>query len=125
MKLLKLIPNIFYADIKVGLHLFVECLGFSIGYDDLKGEEPFCVVNKDGLAAHLIESAEFAEKDRPELRIETDDIEALYKHVSTGFPALLHPNLKTVTLRPWKALEFALLDASGVCIIIQQWPDQQ
>jgi hypothetical protein len=121
MKFTKLVPNIFYADIKVGLKLFVECLEFTIGYDDLGSEEPFCVVEKDGLAIHLIQSKEFAEKDRPEIRLETDNIEEAYSKVRLTFPELLHPNLKEIALRPWQAREFALKDDSDVCVIIQQW----
>lgn len=122
MRFKTLIPNIFYTDIEVGLNLFVECLGFVIDYDDLKSaEQPFCVISKDNLKAHLIQSQEFAEKDRPELRMETDNIDEVFHHVNHNFPELLHPNGKTVSLRPWNAKEFALLDRSGVCIIVQDW----
>jgi hypothetical protein len=122
MKFETLTPNIFYTDINVGLNLFVECLDFSIGYDDLKStEHPCCVIARDGLKIFLHQDQEFAEKDRPELRLEIKNIEEVYDHVSENFPELLHPNLKKVTLRPWNAKEFALLDKSGVCIIIQEW----
>lgn len=122
MKFTKLTPNIFYTDIRHGLKLFVECLQFEIGFNDLKNEkQPMCVAGRDGLAVFLIQDKEFAEKDRPELRLQTGDINEVYESVKSRFPALLHPNLKEVTLRPWGAKEFALLDESGVCIIIQQW----
>ena len=121
MKFTKLVPNVFYTDIKTGLKLFVECHGFAITYDDLNSGNPFCVVQKDGLALHLIQSEEFAAKDRPELRLETEDIETVYSHVKENFPELLHPNSKQVTLKPWKAKEFALLDESGVCLVVQEW----
>ncbi len=121
MRFTKLVPNIFYEDIKVGLKLFVECLGFRIGYDDLSSTDPFCVVEKDGLAAHLVQSKEFAIKDRPELRLETDDIEAVFNKVKNSNPELLHPNSNVVSLKPWNAKEFAVRDESGVCIILQQW----
>ena len=124
MKFTKLIPNIFYADIKVGLQLFVDCLGFTIVHSDPEGEQPFYVISKDNLAIHLIESAEFAAKDRPELRLEAANIDEAFAEISSKFPGLLHPNLKAVTLRPWNAKEFALRDSSGVCIVIFQWPDK-
>jgi len=117
-----LVPNVFYADIQVGLKLFVHCLGFNVVYDDLQSDEqPFCVVERDGLKLHLVESEEFALKDRPELRLETDDIDQAYREISERYPELLHPNLRVVTLRPWKAREFALRDESGVCLVIVQW----
>ncbi len=121
MKFTKLSPNIFYTEINVGLKLFVQCLEFRIAYDDLNGDEPFCVIEKDGLGIHLIQSKEFAEKDRPELRLETDNIEEVYDSVKKRFPGLLHPNSKIISLRTWGAKEFALKDESDVCIIIQQW----
>ncbi len=116
-----LTPNIFYTDISVGLRLFVDCLGFSIAYDDLLSSTPFCVIKKDGLKACLYQNEEFALKDRPEFRLETDQIDEVYAHVKEHYPDLLHPNGNTVTLKPWQAREFALLDSSGVCIIVQQW----
>ncbi len=121
MKFTKLSPNIFYTDIKIGLKLFVDCLEFKISYDDLDAQEPFGVIEKDGLGVHLIQSKEFAEKDRPELRLETNNIEEVYSKVKANFPTLLHPNSKEISLKPWGAKEFALHDESGVCVIIQQW----
>ena len=35
-------------------------------------------------------------------------------------PPSLHPNLSKVTLRPWRAKEFALMDKQ-LGIVIQQW----
>ena len=114
-------PNIFYTDIKVGLELFRDCLGFQVTYDDLNSEHPFGVLEKDGLSFCMHQSKEFAEKDRPELRLHTENIEEVYKQVSENFPQLLHPNGKKITLKPWGAKEFAILDSSGLCLIIQQW----
>ncbi len=122
MKFNTLVPNIFYADIKVDLNVFVECLGFRITYNDLEtAAQPFCVIERDGLKLHLIQSAEFADKDRPEIRLETNDINEVYTSVKENFPQLIHPNAKVIKLQPWKVKEFALRDESGVCIIIQEW----
>lgn len=121
MTFTKLVPNIFYTDINVGLRLFVDCLEFKIGYDDLASANPFCAIEKDGLGVLLFQDAVFAAKDRPELRLVTNDIEEVYRKVAATHPQLLHPNLKQVTLRPWGAKEFALKDESDVCIIVQQW----
>jgi hypothetical protein len=123
MEFQKLVPNIFYEDAKEGLKLFVDCLGFKITYNDLTAlvGQPFCVIEKDGIKVHLVQSKEYAIKDRPELRLETKNIDEIYNAVSKTFPEFLHPNLNTVTLRPWKAKEFALVDDSGVCVIIQEW----
>lgn len=121
MTFTKLVPNIFYSDIKDGLELFVNCLEFEIGHDDLSSPHPSCIVQKDGIAAFLIQDRGYAEKDRPELRLQTDDIDGVYKSVQERYPELLHPNSNQVALKPWGAREFALLDASGVCLIIQQW----
>jgi len=121
MTFTKLVPNIFYEDIKDGLNLFVDCLEFTIGYNDLNAENPCCVIQKDTLSVFLFQNKEFADKDRPEIRLHTDNIEEVYAKVSKTHPQFLHPNLKTVTLRPWGAKEFALRDDTDVCVIIQQW----
>lgn len=121
MRFTKLIPNMFYEDINEGLKLFVDCLEFSIGYNDLKSENPCCIVQKDGLAVFLFQNKELADKDRPEFRLHTDEIEAVYDKISKSHPAFLHPNLKSITLRQWGAREFALKDRTDVCVVIQQW----
>jgi predicted HAD superfamily hydrolase len=121
MKFSKLVPNIFYENIEHGIQLFVECLEFGIGYSDLKAENPCCVVQKDSLAVFLFQDRVFAAKDRPEVRLHTDNIDEVYEKISRTHPQFLHPNLKTITLRPWGAREFALRDSTNVCVIIQQW----
>lgn len=120
MKFTKLIPNIFYTDISVGLQLFVNCLQFEIVYNDLKAEDPFCIIKKDNLVIHLLQNEEFAKRDRPEIRLETESIEEAYETIFKSYPNLLHPNLNKVTERPWKTKEFALLDMSGVCVVVQE-----
>lgn len=121
MKFTRLIPNVFYTDINAGIRLFIDCLGFRIAHEELKSHEPFCVVEKDGLRLMLFQNKELADRDRPEFRFETNNIDEVYQKVSTTHPQYLHPNLRQVTLRPWGAKEFAMIDESGVCIIIQQW----
>ena len=119
-KLIRLIPNIFYSDIQTGLKLFVETLGFTVVYKDAEAEHPFYIVKRDGVTIHLIEDAVFAVKDRPEIRIETDDIDAFYKEISVKENPHLHPNLSSVKQQPWGLQEFALKDKEGTCVIIQQ-----
>lgn len=120
MNFTKLVPNIFYADIKSGLKIFVDCLEFSIGHDEIETAAPFCVVEKDGLRINLFQNKEYAEKDNPEFRLVTNNIEEVFATVSSKFPELLHPNLSQITLRPWGAKEFALMDEQ-IGIVIQQW----
>jgi hypothetical protein len=122
MKFTRLVPSIFYEDINVGLDLFINCLGFTMGYNGFAEREPCCVVDCDGLSVFLFQNKEYADKDRPEIRIHTPDIYEVYNKVSPTHPHLLRPNLNKVTLRPWGALEFAMADASGVGVRVQQWP---
>lgn len=121
MHFTKLVPSIFYADISIGLKTFIDCLEFTLGHSELDGENPFCVVDKDGLSIMLFENAEYAEKEHPEIRLVTDNIDEIFVKVAKKFPELLHPNLKEVTLRPWGAREFAMLDGQ-IGIRVQQWP---
>ncbi len=116
----KLVPNIFYADISEGLKLFVDCLDFEIGHDELKSRQPFCVLEKGDLRINLFENATLAKEHNPEFRLVTNNIEEVYKKVSESHPEFLHPNLKVITLRPWGAKEFAIMDKQ-LGIVIQQW----
>ena len=46
MNFTKLVPNVFYIDIKEALELFINCLEFKIEHDELKSDHPFCVIEK-------------------------------------------------------------------------------
>lgn len=115
--LLNLIPKVFYADIAVGLDLFVHCMGFELLYQDAT----ISVLGRDGAKVYLMENAQLAALDRPELAIETDDIDAIYNEIKARAPQVLHPNCDTVRLRPWGAREFAVLDTTTVCVVFRQW----
>jgi hypothetical protein len=112
-----LIPKVFYADVEVGLDLFVE----GIGMDVLHRDDDLVVLARDQAKLYLVEDAEFAAKDRPELAIETDDIDAVYTDVAARRPDLLHRNGSRVERKPWGPREFALLDRSGVCVVFRDW----
>ena len=115
--LTRLIPKIFFDHVDDGLDLFVDCLGFKVLHQD----EDLAIVERDEAKAYLVEDAEFAAKDRPEVAIETDDIEAEFAKVAGRRPDMLHPNGKTIAAKPWGCREFAVLDKSGVCVIFRQW----
>ncbi|MDJ1501747.1 hypothetical protein [Xanthocytophaga agilis] len=116
----KLVPNVFYQDITDGLKLFVDCLEFEVSYNELHAPQRFCVLAKGDLRINLFEDANLAKEHNPEFRLVTNDIEGVYSKVSSSHPEFLHPNLNTVTLRPWGAREFALTDKQ-LGIVIQQW----
>lgn len=116
----KLVPNIFYKDIKDGLKFFVDCLDFTVGYSEIDSANPFCVLEKDGLRINLFQNKALAAEHYPEFRLVTKNIEEVYAKISTSHPEFLHPNLKVITLRPWTAKEFAIKDQQ-VGVIIQEW----
>ncbi len=113
----RLIPKVFYEDLNEGLDLFVGCLGFQV----VHREGDLAVVERDGVKAYLVESAEYAAKDRPEIAMETDTIHDLYAEVKARRPEMLHPNLNGVRRQPWGPLEFAVLDKTTVCVVFRQW----
>jgi hypothetical protein len=116
----KLVPSVFYVDINDGLKFFVDCLGFTIGHDEIKSAKPFCVLEKDGLRINLFEDAALAKEHSPLFRLVTKNIEEVYAKVSSSHPEFLHPNLPKVTQRPWGAKEFALTDKQ-LGVVIQEW----
>jgi hypothetical protein len=115
-----LIPKIFYTRLDDGLEFFVDVLGFELAWRDAT----LAVVERDGAKAYLMENAELAALDRPELAIETDAIDAIHAELSARAPERLHPNLPNVQLRPWGAREFAMLDKTTVCVVFREWPEE-
>jgi hypothetical protein len=115
----RLIPKIFYNHLSEGLDLFVGCLGFQVLYQD----QNLAVVARDGAKAYVVESPEYAAKDRPEIALETDSIHELYKEIKERRPQMLHPNLNEIRRQPWGPLEFAVLDKTTVCVVFRQWPE--
>jgi len=113
----RLIPKIFYENMNDALDLFRDCLGFSV----LHQEGKLAVVKRDGAMAYLVEDAEYAAKDRPEIALETDTIDELYEEIKSRRPEMLHPNCKEIRKQPWGSREFAVLDKTTVCIIFRQW----
>ena len=113
-----LIPKIFYDSLEDRLEFFVEGLGFEVGYRDAT----LAVIARDGAKAYLVANADCAALDRPELGIDTDDIDAVYRELSARSPHLLHPNSNRVTRKPWGSREFAMLDKTTVCVIFREWP---
>lgn len=113
----RLVPKVFFDRMNEGLDLFVNGLGFKVLHQDAS----LAVVARDEAKAYVVESSEYAAKDRPEIAIETDAIGELYKEISSRRPDLLHPNSREVMQKPWGAQEFAVLDKTGVCVIFRQW----
>jgi len=120
MKFEQLVPSVFYVDINDGLKFFVDCLGFEIGHEEIKSRNPFCVLERDGLRINLFQDAELAKEHSPEFRLVTKNIEEVYERVSKSHPEFLHPNLPKITLRPWGAKEFALMDKQ-LGVRVQEW----
>jgi hypothetical protein len=116
----QLVPSVFYTNISDGLKLFVDCLNFTIEYEELNTSQPFCVLEKGGIKIMVFEEELSAKEHHPELRLVTNNIEEVYAKVSESHPHLLHPNLNQVTLRPWGAKEFAIADKQ-LGIRFQQW----
>ena len=113
----RLVPKVFFDRMEQGLDLFVGCLGFKVLYQD----ESLAVVERDAAKAYVMESPEYAAKDRPEIAIETDTIDELYAEIAARRPEMLHPNSRVVAKKPWGAREFAVLDKTHVCVVFRQW----
>lgn len=117
----RIVPKIFYSNLQNGIDLFVNALGFSVAHEDREVDRPVVIVERDHVVIYLIEDADLARENRPEIRIETDDIEGLYHEVKARNKDMLDPDSDTVKLRPWGCKDFALRDASGVSVVIHQW----
>jgi hypothetical protein len=112
-----LIPKIFYDRLEDGLTFFVNGLGFTVLYQNAE----MAVVELDGAKAYIVQSPEHAALDRPELGVDTDNIDAIFHELSNRSAHLLHPNSKSIELKPWGSREFAMLDKTTVCVIFREW----
>lgn len=113
-----LIPKIFYERLTDGLAFFVDGLGFTVLYQDAG----MAVIARDGAKAYLVQNAECAALDRPELGIDTDDVDAVFAEMSARSAHWLHPGSAQVSQRPWGSREFAMLDETTVCVVFREWP---
>ena len=120
MHFTKLVTSVFYTDLSDGLKLFVDCLQFTIKHKDLDTSQPYCVLEKDGIGIMVFQDEQLAKEHNPEFRLVTNNIDEVYKKISSSHPEFLHPNLSKITLRPWGAKEFAVRD-NQLGIVIQQW----
>lgn len=116
MALVQIIPEIYYHEISTALKFFVDGLGFSLVYEG----DPLYIVKRDEITIMLSVDAAFADGDRPQLRIATDQIDEIYNEIKQRSPEVLHPNLNYVKDQDWGLREFAALDPTTVCIIFQQ-----
>ncbi|MFN8190896.1 MAG: hypothetical protein U0R78_10760 [Nocardioidaceae bacterium] len=115
-----LIPKIFYADLAIGLDLFVDGLRMTVLHDS----PDFVVVGRDAAKAYLVLDPLAAALERPELAIETDTIDADHADIAARRPDLLHPTYPPgggIIRREYGAREFALLDATTVCLVLRDW----
>jgi hypothetical protein len=120
MNFTKLVPSVFYTDLQDGLKLFVDCLEFSIQHIDWNTAQPYCVLRSGEITMMVFQDQQLANEHNPELRLVTGDIDEVYARIATAYPQLLHPNLDKVTMRPWGAREFAIVDGQ-LGIRFQQW----
>lgn len=120
MNFTKLVPSVFYSNIDDGLKLFVDCLQFTIVHQELKIAQPYCVLTKDDIDIMVFQDEQLAKEHSPELRLVTNNIEEVYAQITVSYAHLLHPNLDKVTIRPWGAKEFAIIDKQ-LGIRFQQW----
>lgn len=75
-----LIPKVFYSDLSIALDLFADGVGMQV----LHRDDTLVVLGKDRAKVYLVQDAEYAAKDRLEIAIETDDIDAVYVDVARG-----------------------------------------
>jgi len=89
-----------------------------------RGFGDFVVLERDGCKLYLVQDAEYAAKDRPELGIETDAIDAIHADIAARRPDLLHPTYPAgggIVRREYGAREFAVLDSTTVCVVFRDW----
>lgn len=93
----------------------VDCLGFELLHcDDMRA-----AVECDNAKAYLVQDAEPAVKDRPQLKIKTAIITSLHEAIASTHPTMLHPNAHALK-NPRGSLAFAVRNRTDVCVIFRQ-----
>ncbi|MBP6996276.1 MAG: hypothetical protein KBB39_09090 [Phycicoccus sp.] len=115
----KVIPKVFYRDLAVGRDLFVDGLQMQVSHDS----PDFVVVQRDGCTIYLVQAGVDC-PEAPELAIETGSIDDIYADITARRPDLLHPTYPRgggIVRREYGAREFAVLDATTVCVVFRDW----
>lgn len=114
-----LIPTIRYEDIAIGRDLFEGGLGFHVIHES----DDFLVLDRGGVKVYIGHTDDQG-PDRPEFGLETDAIDAWYADIKARRPDLLHPTYPPgggIIGREYGAREFAVLDATTVCVVFRDW----
>ncbi len=121
MQLLRFLPSFQYADSDEALPFWIDYLGFRIVHDEGPGK--LHVVHRKGVSVMLETNEEYAQQLSPLIRLETDDIAALWAELKSKPEHERYVHDRWVSgpeMRPWRAQEFAVQD-EGVCVVFQQW----
>lgn len=87
----------------------------------MRQDPSISLLGRDGAKVYPMQNAELGALDRPKLAIETENIREIYAEIKARAPEIFHPNSKTEQLKPWGAREFAVFDATTVCVVFRQW----
>lgn len=115
-RLSNVIPLIPARDVEETIAFYRDRLGFDLVFRDAEPAR-YAGIRRDGAELHLYANADRYLAENASLRIDVDDIDALYADCQAA--GCVHPNGALAT-RPWGTREFAVLDPSGVCIAFVQ-----
>ncbi len=118
-----------YTDLTEPKRFFTEQIGMSIEHEEAG---KLVVVARGNVKLHLFKWDEIAvdteafKMTAPVIRIETDDIQAMWREMCERDPEgkHIHPRTKSKggpELRPWRAWEFGVSDENNVLVLFQQW----
>nr|WP_314542128.1 VOC family protein [uncultured Massilia sp.] len=109
-------PLIPARDVEEAIAFYRDSIGFALEYRDAEPAQ-FAIVGRDAARLHLFASQDKHLADWTSLRIVVDGIDALYERCKQA--GCVHPNGE-LGERPWGAVEFSIVDPSGVCIAFVQ-----
>ena len=81
-----LIPKVFYDRLRDGIEFFVDGLGFEALYQDAV----MAFIARDSAKAYLVQSPAYAARDRPELAIDTGNVDEIVTEASRRSPPSSH-----------------------------------
>lgn len=103
---------------------YTNYLGFEQGWDDGSKPPQNLEIHRDAISLVLYRTDNRLLSEWATFRIEVEDVEGLYNSIKAVVPSAIHSN-GVLGIRPWGAIEFSLLDPTGVCITFYEFLKKQ
>ena len=101
------------------INFYENKLGFKCQWQDSEMPD-LALVSRDQVELFLQRSEDVSLAEWTTLRIEVENVTALYREVIERDAAIVHPDGK-LEKKPWGSTDFTILDLNGVCVTFYEF----